>query len=189
MYEVLKKYLKNKIDIGDMDFEVIKSKFKPKNLRKKQYLMQEGDICKYYCFVSKGILRLFSIDAKGNESILQFAPEEWWISDRESIVTQIPSRYNIEALEDSELLLITPESYRELSVTIPAFYEMQENLHQRNIVAQQRRIHAAISYTAEEKYLEFIEAYPDIFQRVPQHMIASYLGMSPETLSRIRSKL
>jgi len=189
MYTVLHKYLLEKINISEDDFEIVKNYFIPKKLRKRQYLLQEGDIFKYYCFVSKGILRLYSIDAKGNENILQFALEEWWITDRESIISQTPSKYNIDALEDSELLLITMNNYKELSDKLPSFFELQETLQQRSLAAHQRRIHAAISYTAEEKYLEFIAAYPQIFNRVPQHMIASYLGMSPETLSRIRSKL
>ncbi len=189
MYQTLYKYLKEKTDIGERDFEIVKTYFIPKKLRKKQYLLQEGDICDHFAFVSKGILRLYSIDPKGSENIIQFAPEEWWISDRESIVSRNPSKYNIDALEDSELLLITPKNHRELASRVKVFDELQENLNQRHIAAHQKRIHAAISYSAEEKYLEFVDTYPQIVSRVPQHMIASYLGMSPETLSRIRSRI
>jgi CRP-like cAMP-binding protein len=188
MYETLKKYLNSKITISDAEFEIIKNSFIPKKLRKKQYILQEGDVCRYIAFVEKGLMRMYSIDSRGNESILQFAPEEWWISDRESLSNKTPSKLNIDAIEESELLLITPAAITEVSEQVPQFRELYEQLNLKNIIAHQKRIHSAISMDAEEKYQEFINTYPDITRRVPQHMIASYLGLTPETLSRVRRK-
>jgi CRP-like cAMP-binding protein len=188
MNERLYQYISSKIEITDQEYEIIESAFTPKKLRRKQYLLQEGDVCRYIAFVTKGILRLYRIDDKGNEYILQFAPEDWWISDRESLNSGKPSGYNIDALENTEMLLITLDSFKMIGEKVPAFRKLDEMLHSKTIIAAQKRIHAAISYTAEEKYKEFIKSYPDLYQRVPQHMIASYLGISPETLSRVRNK-
>jgi CRP-like cAMP-binding protein len=188
MYEVLHSYISNKVKISPEEFEVVKSAFTPKRLKKKQYLLQEGDPCKYIAFVCEGALRLFSIDVKGQEHILQFALENWWITDRKSLNTGEPSMYNIDALEDTQMLVITKEGMSELEKKVPAFLYMMQGVQQNNFIAVQSRIHAAISYSAEEKYHDFIKSYPNIFQRVPLHMIASYLGISPETLSRIRAQ-
>jgi CRP-like cAMP-binding protein len=188
MTDIFEKYIHEKVNVTDEEYKIIRDAFVTKKLKRKQYLLQEGDVAKYIAFVTKGILRSYKIDVKGNENILQFAPEEWWITDRESILTGKPSEYNIDAIENSELLLTTWKDFKEVGEKVPAFRQLDERLHQNNIIAAQKRIHAAISYTAEENYNEFINTYPQIVQRVPQHMIASYLGLSPETLSRIRSK-
>lgn len=192
MYDHLRTYILQKINhslpLPDSEFELLKQAFAPKKLRKKQYLLQEGEICKHHAFVVKGCLRMFRVDARGQEHIFQFAIENWWTGDRESLISGRPSKYNIEALEDSELLLINPGAMEELQLKSPAVSAMVQDLQQKNVIATQNRIHASISYTAEEKYLDFLKTYPDIFQRVPQQMIASYLGITRETLSRIRKQ-
>lgn len=193
MFDLLRTYIVHKINdsesLDDHEFELIKSVFVPKKLRKKQYLLQEGEINKFHCFVCKGCLRMYRVDEKGQEHIFQFAIENWWTGDRESLISGKPTKYNIEALEDSELLIIKQADMDMLTAKIPAVRAMINNIQQNNVIATQNRIHAAISYTAEEKYLNFIKTYPDIFQRVPQQMIASYLGITRETLSRIRRSL
>lgn len=178
---------KNQFTLSEAERAEIAVAFLPKKLRKKQYLLQEGEFSKVHAFVVKGCLRMFRVDAKGVEHIFQFAIENWWIGDRESLISGQPSKYNIEALEDAELLLATQPALDELQ-KIPAVNAMIQNLQQNNVIATQNRIHAAISYTAEEKYIDFLKTYPDIFQRVPQQMIASYLGITRETLSRIRKQ-
>jgi CRP-like cAMP-binding protein len=192
MHEQLRTYIllkeKNEFPLPDAEFELMKQAFVPKKLRKKQYLLQEGEVCKYHAFVVKGCLRMFRVDDRGQEHIFQFAIENWWTGDRESLISGKPSKYNIEALEDSDLLLITPEAMENLQAKSRAVNAMVQHLQQNNVIATQNRIHAAISYTAEEKYLDFLKTYPDIFQRVPQQMIASYLGITRETLSRIRKQ-
>lgn len=192
MFDQLRTYILTKgnhaFQLSDAEFGAIQQAFVPKKLRKKQYLLQEGDMSRHHAFVVSGCLRMFRVDGKGQEHIFQFAIENWWTGDRESIISGQPSKYNIEALEDSELLLVTPEGMDRLQATIPAVNAMVQSLQQNNVIATQNRIHAAISFTAEEKYQDFIKTYPHIFQRVPQQMIASYLGITRETLSRIRKQ-
>ena len=187
LYQYILQKGKQQFTLSEDERAQIKAAFSPKKLRKKQYLLQEGEVCKFHAFVLKGCLRMFRVDSKGIEHIFQFAIENWWTGDRESIASGQPSKYNIEALEDSELLLAAPADM-EILQKIPAMNAMVQNLQQNNVVATQNRIHAAISYSAEEKYVDFLKSYPDIFQRVPQQMIASYLGITRETLSRIRKQ-
>ena len=189
MYERLAGSIREHIPLTNEELDICKTLFQPKKMRKKQYLLQEGDICKYTAFVEKGLLRSFTIDNKGGEHILQFALEGWWIADLYSFFTNEPSQYNIEALEDCELLLISKTSWDSLLEKVPALERYFRILLQNNLIATQRRLLGAMSETAEEKYLHLINAYPDCLQRVPQHMIASFLGITRETLSRIRSQL
>ncbi len=189
MFEVLHQKVKETIAITDEEFEVAKTLFLPKKLRKKRYLLQDGDPCKYTVFVEQGLLRSYTIDDKGNEHILQFSLQGWWTADLYSFLTGEPSPYNIQALEDSELLLITQPAWDQLLDEVPAFERYFRILIQNNLIATQRRLMVTFSETAEEKYLRLLRDHPDIIQRVPQHMLASYMGITRETLSRIRSQL
>ena len=189
MFELLSQSIKERVLITDDEFNFAKTLFLPKKLRKKQYLLQEGDVCKYTAFVEKGMLRTFTVDEKGNEPILQFSMEGWWVADLYSFFTGEPSPYNIEALEDCEILLITQPSWEILLKKIPALERYFRILIQNNLIATQRRLIGAMSETAEEKYTKLINNFPGCIQRVPQHMIASYLGITRETLSRIRSQM
>lgn len=189
MFELLHDKLIEKISITPAEFDICRSAFTPKRLRKKHFLLQEGDVCKYTAFVEKGLLRSYTVDEKGAEHILQFALEGWWMSDMYSFFTNAPSAYNIEALEDSELLLITRQSHEMLLAEIPSLERYFRILTQNNLVATQRRLMESLSRSAEEKYMTFVQTYPDCLQRVPQHMIASYLGITRETLSRLRRQI
>jgi CRP-like cAMP-binding protein len=189
MFELLQKSVLEKVSVSEEEFNFCKTLFIPKKLRKKRYLLQEGDVCKYTAFVEKGMLRMFTVDEKGNEPILQFSSEGWWVADLYSFLTDEPSNYNIEALEDCELLLITKESWNILLEKVPAFERYFRILIQNSLIATQRRLMSSISETAEEKYLKLIDNFPGCIQRVPQHMIASYLGITRETLSRVRSQM
>lgn len=189
MFELLSKSIKEKVSITDDKFDFAKTLFIPKKLRKKQYLLQEGDVCRYTAFVEKGLLRTFSVDEKGNEPILQFSFEGWWIADIYSFLTEEPSIYNIEAIEGCELLLITKPSWDILLEKVPVFERYFRLLIQNSLIATQRRLMSSLSETAEEKYTRLINNFPGCIQRVPQHMIASYLGITPETLSRVRSQM
>ena len=189
MYEVFVKALREKVDFTDEDIAVIQTFLQPKKLRKRQYLLQEGDICKSIVFVEKGALRSYVIDEKGNENIIQFALEGWTISDLYSFLTAEPATYTIDALEDAELVLIGKAAHEELLRTVPR-YETYIRLQMTNAyIALQRRISSVISQSIEERYTGFVKLYPNIAQRVPQHMIASYMGLTPETLSRVRKKI
>jgi CRP-like cAMP-binding protein len=189
MYTALFKSIDDRVRLTDEEKELCKKFFTPRKLRKRQFLLQEGDVCRVNAFVEKGLLRSFTVDEKGNEHIIQFAAEGWWISDLYSFLTGEVSDYNIEALEDCELLLLSLPASEELLAALPKFESYQRMLLQGAFIAMQRRITSSLKQTAEEKYLKIVEDYPQITQRVPQHMIASYLGITAETLSRIRKQL
>ena len=186
MFESFKQYILERSIISESDLLKIEAVCQYKKLRKKQYLLQEGDVWKYNAFIVKGCLRTFHVDDKGNEHILNFAIENWWTGDRESLQSGLPSIYNIEALEDAEIILITKDNFDQLCKEIPAFNDMINAILQKSFVASQGRIQTFLSLGAEEKYQRFIEKYPQLALRVPQGMIASYLGITPETLSRVR---
>ncbi|WP_345953865.1 Crp/Fnr family transcriptional regulator [Mucilaginibacter sp. PAMB04168] len=188
MFEPLFHYIENysSMTLTKEDQQLIQDAFKHKRLRKKQYYLQEGDISKYIGFVIKGALRMYSVDQKGHEHIVRFGVENWWMGDYESFNMLTPTKFNIDAVEDSDLLLVTNPQIQELQAKVPAVAAMVRMLDQRSNIATQNRIHAAISLTAEERYQHLQDTYPGFLQRFPQNMIASYLGISPETLSRIR---
>jgi len=188
MIDIFRKYLADKITLIDQEFELIESAIVFKKLRKRQYFLQEGDVCHFSAFVCKGLLRYYYVDKKGQEYIMQFAPENYWISDRESMASGVPSKYNIDAIEDSEILLLKKEDFEMIRKTIPAFNDFVNETLKKNVMVLQERIHVSISLSAEEKYSNFISKYPAINNRVPLHMVASYLGVSAETLSRVRSQ-
>ena len=189
MFELLSQSITEKISLTNEEFNFTKTLFIPKKLRKKQYLLQEGDVSKYTAFVEKGMLRIFTVDDKGNEPILQFSMEGWWAGDLYSFLTEEPSQYHIEAIEDCELLLITKPSWDMLLEKIPAFERYFRILIQNSLIATQRRLMGSMSETAEEKYTKLVNNFPGCLQRIPQHMIASYLGITRETLSRIRGQM
>ena len=189
MFELLHKKINAIISINEDELNYSKTLFLPKKLRKRQYLLQEGNVCKYQAFVEKGMLRSYSIDEKGTEHILQFASEGWWVADLSSYIPGEPSHFNIEALEDSELLLLSKPSWDTLMQHIPKFEHYFRIIIQSHLIATQKRVIESHTETPEEMYLKFIQTYPECIQRIPQHMIASYLGISRETLSRLRKHL
>jgi CRP-like cAMP-binding protein len=177
---------KSSVTLSEDERNLIMTKLKQKKLRKKQFFLQEGDVCKYMGFIVNGATRMFAVDEKGHEHILHFGLEEWWVGDYESFNLLTPSKYYVEALEEADLILITNEQLQELARTIPAIAAMLDSLNRGDTIANNKRIRAAISLTAEERYDDLARTYPHFLQRFPQNMIASYLGISPETLSRIR---
>lgn len=187
MFEAFEKYLTVKADLNIQEIEAVRAVSKLKKIRKRQYILQEGNVCHYNCFVVKGCLRMFRVGEDGIEHILRFAVENWWMSDRESYNNNFPSKCNIDALEDCEVILIERTDFLHLLATMPKLKQFIDSLLARSYDAIQDRVMGAISYSAEEKYQNFITRFPDIFYRVPLHMIASYLGVSRETLSRVRS--
>lgn len=189
MFDRLFESITEKVSITEEEFEFCKTLFLPKRLRKRQYLLQEGDVCKYTAFVERGVLRSYKVDEKGNDHILQFAFEGWWMADLYSFMTKEPSLFNIDAVEDCELLLINEESWDTMLSQVPALERYFRILVQNNLIATQRRLLGAFSETAEAKYLKLMDTFPESFQRVPQHMLASYLGITRETLSRIRNQI
>lgn len=176
-----------KEDFSDGDFKLIESVAVPKHLRKHQYLLQEGQICNYSTFVASGLLKAYHIDGKGAEHIVQFAPENYWTGDRESLESGNPSKLNIDAIENTDVFLFTPGDLKMLREKIPNFNKLSMRITTKNVLTLEGRIYSNITLSTEEKYLEFVAHHPQLIHRIPQHMIASYLGVSAETLSRIRS--
>lgn len=174
--------------ISEEDFKIFQSYFIKKKIKKKQFLLEGGEICKHFAFIIKGAMRQYYTDEKGVEHIVNLFIENWWAGDRESFVMSTPSAYHIDAWEDCDVLLITRESVLILIDQFPAFSEMLLKLDERNNIATQRRITSSISFTAEKRYEDFVECHPYFLHRFPQHIIASYLGITKDTLSRVRKK-
>lgn len=189
MYEVFFRAIKEKVPFSDEDLAVIRNYITPKKIRKRQYLLQEGDACKFFAFVEKGALRSYSVDEKGAEHIIQFALEGWTISDLYSFLTGEAATYNIDALEDSELVLINKAAHEELLGTLPKYETWVRIQITGAYIAMQQRLTSVISLSLEERYANLTGTYPEIVQRVPQHMIASFMGLTPETLSRVRKRI
>lgn len=189
MYQIFFQEFNEKVPLNAEEEALIKRYLTPKKLRKKQYLLQEDDVCKYIAFVEKGALKAYAIDESGAERIIQFALEGWTISDLYSFLTGEPATYNIDAIEDAQLILISKSAHEELLEKLPK-YETYIRLQITGAyIALQKRLTSIISLPLEERYKNFTAIYPDITQRVPQHMIASYMGLTPETLSRVRSRM
>ena len=167
---------------------LIVATFQPKKLRKKQYFLEEGNVCKYVGFIVKGAMRQYSVDDKGAEHIVQLYIENYWASDRESALMLTPSRFNIDAWENTELLVARVTDMLDLIEKIPSFGQMTRLMDQRSFIVSQRRLNSTISNTAEKRYEEFADNHPQFIQRFPQHLIASFLGITKETLSRIRKQ-
>jgi len=182
------KYLQEKIEITDEQFESISSVLKIKKFEKNEIVQYTGDNFKHGYFVGKGLLRAYSIDAKGKEHILQFAPENWLVSDRNNMNNE-PSIFFIDAIETTEAVLMPNNFMEEAARQVPCLQPMQIRLLNNSIRFMQKRINMLLSATAEERYLDFIKLYPNLTLRVPQWMIASYLGITPESLSRVRKEL
>jgi CRP-like cAMP-binding protein len=186
MFEFLHKKISAVVPITEQEFEQLKTLLIAKTVRKRHYLMQQGDVCKYQAFVEKGILRSYTIDEKDNEHILQFASEGWWMADLSSYLNNEPSYLNIDAIEDAELLLIEKTSWEKAMEEVPKLEHYFRIIIQNHLVATQKRLLESFSETAEEKYSRFLNQFPGCEQRVPLYMIASYLGIKRETLSRLR---
>jgi len=180
-------HINAKASLSAEEVKLVQSLAVEKKLRKRQFLLQEGEVCRYKGFVCEGLLRTYRTREDGSEHIMRFSPEDSWVIDADSYNTASPSLFNIEALEDTVLLLWSREAINELFAKIAAFKGYSESLISTTLAASQQRVLMGISYTAEEKYEEFINTFPEIFRRIPLHMVASYLGVSRETLSRIRN--
>lgn len=188
-FDVLKTYLEARASFTGEEFAFIRTKFLLLRLRSGEFLQRAGEVARYSGFVGSGCMRKYAIDAAGKEHIVSFAPETWWVADGVSLASGTPTEFFIDAIEDSDLLLIDPASHERLVESIPGYAAAYRLGLQRAAAARDRRIVRTLSASARERYLEFLETYPSIAARVPQWMLASYLGVSPETVSRIRKTL
>jgi CRP-like cAMP-binding protein len=186
MFEIFETYITANGDFSPEDLRLMRSLSIVKKVRRKEFLLQEGEVCRYKIFIAKGLLKSYYVRHDGTEHIMRFSPENSWTTDHDSLKNQRPAQSNIEALENSEVVMWTRESMGELFASVPAFKAYMNRLIEKALKSSHERILMNLSYTSEEKYEDFIASFPDVFRRVPLHMVASYLGVSRETLSRIR---
>lgn len=189
MIEKLIQHINTKIDnkLTESDISLLSEVFHTKKLRKHQCLIQSGEVCKIAAFVVKGALKKYTIDNSGKENILELYIENWWAGDKESFMIGTPTPYYIDAYEDTELLIISKEDFTNKLSKLHFISELNNVLTQRQSYQLMKRLHSSQTLTAEEKLEQLQNSYPEFFQRFPQHIIASYLGMAKETFSRIRN--
>ncbi|MEI6948970.1 Crp/Fnr family transcriptional regulator [Paraflavisolibacter sp. H34] len=176
------------VPLSEAESGVLQSLFTHKKYRRNQYLLQQGEVARYETFVLKGLTRTYELDDKGQEHVLFFGPEDWWVGDLYSFLSGAPATCNIDCLEDTEVLQISKGSLDRLYAEVP-----QMNLYfrlklQNAFIALSRRISSSLSKPAVQRYQEFLEQYPRLEQRIPNHQIASFLGITPQSLSRLRSR-
>lgn len=186
LFRMILDHVLRRIDLTEAEQAHFVSMLKIRRLLPRQYVVQQGDVCKYESYVCKGFLRSFYVDEKGNEHTLHFAMEDWWISDSTSFHLQVPATRNIVALETSVLIQIGKAELEQLYLDVPAFERFWRIMEQKAGIAQDQRILNAISMTGAERYEALIAKYPTLEQRLPQRHIASYLGITPVFLSQIR---
>lgn len=190
MSEIFKNYFRHVLtDFTEEKFNLILSKSKTVKLQRRETICKQGEICNVKIFVAKGLLRNYSVSEDGNEHILQFVDALSWTTDPESFYNITPSKLTIEALEPSELFVFNFDDFAKLREQLPELNIFVENILTKKSMEIHKRLLTNISSSPEEKYLDFIQTNPDVFSRVPLHMVASYLGLSRETLSRVRRQI
>ncbi|MBS1951053.1 MAG: cAMP-binding protein [Cytophagales bacterium] len=189
MLENFRAYFTSKAEITDEQYVKITADLKTKVYKPQQYLLRKDEMCNHTFFVEKGLLRSYSVDETGKEHVIQFAPENWFISDRSSACFNEPSEYFIDAIEETRVVFVDQQFIQRLSAQSESFRNYNDFILHNHIRFLYKRINMLISHSAEIRYLSFIKLYPDLMLRVPQWMIASYLGITPESLSRVRKDL
>lgn len=188
-YKPLLNYISNFITLTGEEESVLLSKIAYRKYLKGQYIVQQGDVCKQSSYLISGCTRTFFMDSKGQEHIVMFAIEDWWTSDIGSFITQTPADYNVQCIENTEVIQFSHDNQEDLFQEIPKLERLFRKMLEKALVSSQKRIVRNFSQTAREQYLFFKKQYPTIEQRVPQYMIASYLGITKEFLSKIKSQL
>lgn len=187
--EPITEYFSKLLPLDNDEIDAVKTAFIERRIKRRQFILQEGDICKLNTFVVEGCFRMYFVDKKGKEHNIQFAVENWWIGDIGSFHSEEPSKLYIEAIENSVILQITKQNQLDLFVNYPKFNQIFRVFTENALVACQRRVLQNISSTAEERYLDFVKRYPYFFNRISNVQIASFLGVTPEFLSTIRKKI
>ncbi len=188
MFQRIREYLSRSVRLSEAEIKIFENSLELRLVPKKTILLQAGEVCNFEAYINKGCIREYFIDDAGIELTLQFATEDWWVSDITSFEDQIPSDMYIETLEDCELLVLTRQSKENLINEVPQLERMFRLMIQRHLSKLQKRLFKTVSSTAMDQYIEFVTRYPTISQRVSQQYIASYLGITPEFLSRLRAK-
>ena len=182
-------HIKKHVELNVDEIELLSSLVKLKTFSKKEYLLEEGAICKANYFVEKGLLRMFYINNKGIEQITHFALENWWLSDYMSFIMQSPGKFYIQAVEKSDVVLVEYHKQEELFKQLPQLERYFRIMTQRAYAAAQMRVKYHHDHNKEENYRLFVSLFPEFVQRIPQYMLASYLGFTPEYLSELRKKV
>ena len=188
MHDALIKNLQRYVTVSPDEASTIRALFTYRKYRKRQFIIQEGDVVRHESYVVRGLARIYEVDLKGKEHILQFGPEDWWVGDLYSFLTETASRYAIDCLEDTELLQISRPDLEQLYVRVPSMERCFRIMIQNAFIAATQRVSANLARTAGQRYEDFLARYPEIEKRVPDHQIASYLGITPQSLSRIRAR-
>lgn len=188
-HQQLLSYISTRVSITEADKRLISDAYTLLELKKKDHLFESGKPCKVEGFVVQGSFRLYYVDMKGLEHVLYFAFQDWWVGDIASFYTEMPAMLNAQALEDSKILVIDPFKKEELFRALPALERLFRIITQKHLVVLQKRFLLTVSANAVERYQELIKRSPGIEQLVPQHQIASYLGILPESLSRMKKQM
>lgn len=189
MYEDLKKYLQSKVEIPDEILRGLEHLCINDHAGKGDIVLNVNEVCKHNFFVARGCLRSYVLDKKGREHILQFAPDDWWIAERISLLSGDPATFFIDAIEDTSYVRVPEEFLVQLGLMVPEAKAFLEKLRLNNFRSIRKRLISLLSDTGEDRYLSFVKTYPALALRLPQKMIASYLGITPESLSRIRKTI
>lgn len=189
MFNLLYKNISRYIDLSDEEFNQFSLPFQLKSFKKKETVLKEGDYCLFEGFVLNGCFKIYYLNENGFEQTLYFAVAGWWITDIDSLLNDVPSILNIEALMDSEVLMISKKDKEALYEIMPQIEKLFRIMNQRSSVALQRRILSLTGKTADKRYLEFLEKYPGLEQKLTQQQVASYLGITHEFLSKIRKRI
>lgn len=189
MYKLLNQQLKKYISVSEEELTAFCQFFEEKQVKKKDFLLREGEICQFEAFIVKGLFRVFHLDSEGNEHTLFFAAEDWWITDFDSFENENSSKLNIQALEESQILYISKENKEKAFLEMPFLHELFHKATKKTHIALQRRMLDTIAKTATQRYWEYLEKYPHIAGRLSNIQIASYLGVSHEFVSKIRKKV
>ena len=189
MTELLQKNIATHVSLSDIEIEAFCNLFEHKTIKKKSFLLREGEVCRFEGFVTKGLFRIYHIDQNGLEQILYFAIENWWITDIDSFTSERPSQLFIEAIEDSEVLIISKKDKEYAYSNLPKIEKLFRIMTQKSHVALQRRIIDNLSKNAESRYIDFVEKYPKLIQHLSNIQVAAYLGITNVFLSNIRKKI
>lgn len=187
--EPLIQYIHKYVDLTEKEVECLRNHLTSRKYLKGQFILQQGDICKTSSFILKGCTKMFYVDDDGQEHVVMLGVEDWWLADIGSFINQTPADFNIQCLEDTELIQFHAETIEEVYAKIPKLERFFRRILERALAASQKRIIRNFSLTAKERYLIFRESYPSIEQRIPQYMVASYLGITKEFLSKIKSQI
>ena len=182
-------YINRIVELSEEEEQILLSGIKTRRYLKGQYILQQGDVCSISAFMLKGCTKTFYLDDQGQEHVIMFSIEDWWTSDLASFITQTPSDFNVQCLENTEVVLFPFETHDQLLEEVPILERFFRKIIERALVASQKRVVRNLSMSARDRYLHFRKQYPLIEQRVPQYLIASYLGITKEFLSKIKSQL